>query len=209
MEEGEPTERTQARRALYRFLSTAFYPPRSDSREVWAGLKLAAGADDEKSGTSIQLDGDGLEIEYNRLFVGPARVPCPPYESVHVKDRPEMELGLVLGPSAADVKRKYSEAGLVVSESFRDLPDHIGVELEFMWFLCDRELNSKDDGDAEKWRRLERDFLASHLEPWAGQFAAKVLGSTSSPYYRLAATVLQGFLTDEAEYLGTARRGQP
>ena len=46
-----------------------------------------------------------LEIEYNRLFVGPGRPQAPPYESVYRDPR-----GLVMGPTARDVERRYAYA---------------------------------------------------------------------------------------------------
>jgi TorA maturation chaperone TorD len=208
MEESDSVERNKVRRGLYHLLSSAFYPPRSDAKEVWAGLDLVAEPEGYRREALTRLDREELGTEYNRLFVGPASVPCPPYESVHRTDRPEMESGLVLGPSASDARRRYAEAGLVISNDFKDLPDHIAVELEFMCFLCDREMDSKDSSDAEKWRRLQRDFVASHLKPWVGPFANKILASTRSPYYTLAAMVLEAFLADESEYLGIEQRGQ-
>jgi TorA maturation chaperone TorD len=193
----ESDERTRARRGIYQTLSSAFYPPRSDSRAVWERLQLIAG-----STAQAEPEGDRLDLEYNRLFVGPANVPCPPYESVHRTDRPEMESGLVLGPSVTDVKRMYAQAGLSVSEHFKDLPDHVAVELEFMSYLCGKELESRGGDDFERWRKLQAEFAASHLKPWIERFSEGVLASSRSSFYSLAADVLGAFVADELEYLG-------
>jgi len=194
MEDLPSEDRTRARAALYQVLSSAFYPPKADAEGVWDAMNRAAGAGADRPDLSR------LDLEYNRLFVGPGRLPCPPYESVHRRDRPEMELGLVLGPSTVEVKKAYADAGLAVGPDFRDLPDHIAVELEFMHFLCTKELESK--GKEEKWHQMQAEFVRSHLEPWAGTFAAKTMASTKSPFYRLAATLLDELVKDEAEYLG-------
>ncbi len=194
--ESQRAERTRARRALYSILSSAFYPPNSEVGEVWKGMVRAS----EQEEVAFEPLRDELEIEYNRLFVGPGKVPCSPYESVHRVDRPEMELGLVLGPSTLEVKRMYAEAGVSPAKGFRDLPDHIAVELEFMYFLCGRELETQGE-ETEKWRMMEREFVRSHLTVWVGTFTSKILSSTTSPFYRLSATLLDELVRDEAEYL--------
>jgi putative dimethyl sulfoxide reductase chaperone len=195
MEDLPPSERTRARAALYQVLSSAFYPPKQDMANVWEAMNRAA----EEGAGMNPPDLARLKLEYNRLFVGPGKLPCPPYESVHRSDRPEMELGLVLGPSTSEVKKAYAEAGLVIGPAFRDLPDHIAVELEFMHFLCTKELESK--GDGAKWHRMQKEFVRSHLKPWVGAFAAKTVAEAKSPFYRLAATLLDEFVKDETEYL--------
>ena len=199
MEDIGPAERTEARTALYRLLSLAFYPPKDDSSDLWDKLNLAS--EGEKDRAASQPDQRALELEYNRLFVGPGKLPCPPYESVHRKDRPEMDIGLVLGPSVLDVKNRYAEAGLVVSGNFHDLPDHIAVELEFMCFLCAKELESKVTDERERWRKMEKEFVGLHLKPWVAEFASKLSASTTSPFYGLASRVLDEFISDETAYL--------
>jgi TorA maturation chaperone TorD len=203
MGESDTAVRTRARVAIYHVLSSAFYPPRPDAAVIWATMHNALDLGDVEA-AGPRLDKDQLEIEYNRLFVGPSRVPCPPYESVHRSDRPDMERGLVLGPSVADVKKMYAEAGLAVSADFKDLPDHIAVELEFMYYLCSKELETRTDSPQGMWRDTQRRFFESHLEPWADVFAAKILASTQSPYYRLAANLLRELLQDERAYLDVA-----
>jgi len=196
MEDLPPAERTRARAALYQVLSSAFYPPKGDMANVWDAMNRAA----EGGAVGNEPELARLDLEYNRLFVGPGRLPCPPYESVHRSDRPEMELGTVLGPSTVEVKKAYAEAGLVIGPDFKDLPDHIAVELEFMHFLCIKELESKADG--AKWHQMQKEFVRSHLRLWVGSFTAKTITSTKSPFYRLAATLLDEFVKDETEYLG-------
>jgi len=192
-------ERTEARTSLYRLLSLAFYPPKADSIDLWDRLNLAS--EGQKNTETSQPNQRALELEYNRLFVGPGKLPCPPYESVYRKDRPEMDIGLVLGPSVFDVKKRYAEAGLVVSGNFHDLPDHIAVELEYMCFLCVKELGPKTTEEGGSWRKMQRDFVGLHLKPWVKEFTSKVSASTTSPFYRLAASVLEEFIADETEYL--------
>jgi len=133
-------------------------------------------------------------------------MPCPPYEAVYRKDRPDFERGLVMGPSTADVRRAYLAAGLDISKTFTDLPDHIAAEMEFMQFLCAEEarLAQSNNEDAAKMKNMQREFHKNHIEPWVGDFADCILRSTTSPFYKATATVLKEFAKSEADYLADA-----
>lgn len=145
-----------------------------------------------------------LRAEYLRLFVGPGHVPCPPYESVYRTDRPVWQRGLVMGPSTADVRRRYAEAALTISKNYRDLPDHVSVEMEFMHFLCAEESKLTELGNIDesaKMRKMQRDFLEDHIMPWTGNFAERILNSTDSSFYKAAANLLRAVVKSDFEYL--------
>ena len=189
----------------YKALSLCFFPPTQESKSLLNVLDVFLDSDEslnqDTKSTETPFDLAKLEYEYNRLFVGPGRLKCPPYESVHRKDRPEFELGLVLGPSTNDVKKQYQESGLDISKSFRDLPDHIAVELEFMYYLCLNETKATDNYEADVWRERQRRFVHSHLSTWADTFANLVLPNTSSPLYRSGAKLLKEFIDEEVKFL--------
>jgi len=149
------------------------------------------------------LSNEDLTKEYLRLFVGPGHVKCPPYESIYRQDRPLLEKGLVMGPSTADVRRRYAEAELVLAKNFNDLPDHIAVEMEFMHFLCAEELRALEEGncqEATRRREMQQEFLREHLEPWVDRFAECILRSTSSSFHKSAANLLKTFVKNESEH---------
>lgn len=199
-------EACETRATVYRTLSLAFYPPTSDIAEIWQTLNELTPNDSESADNGKStVDLNRNSFEYNRLFVGPVHLPCPPYESVYRKDRSELEVGTVLGPSTLDTKRRYREAGLEISNRFKDLPDHIAVELEFMHYLCSKELQAEDPEEAEKFTRMQRAFLKLHLTSWIPAFTNNVTRSTTSSFYKKAAFVLKEFVDDEQEYLATAQ----
>ncbi|MGC8661938.1 MAG: TorD/DmsD family molecular chaperone [Nitrososphaeria archaeon] len=182
-----------SRAAIYGMFSNLFYrPERGMENTIQAFLSIAG----QERGEPLDMpaDTDRLEIEYNRLFVGPGHVPCPPYESVYRKDRPLMERGLVMGPSTIDVQKRYGEAGLQKSKDFKDLPDHIAVELEFMRYLCAKEA---DEGPG-KWRTMQVEFLNHHVKPWYLEFAECVKKHTTG-FYAVLADELAKFLKEEIE----------
>jgi TorA maturation chaperone TorD len=99
------------RRMLYRLLALAFYEPSAALDEVLEsetavvefeqaarlilgeeGTRLVRAMVDAFHQTTDDLD---LTVEYNRLFVGPGALPCPPYQSVYDKTRSSEDQGTV------------------------------------------------------------------------------------------------------------------
>ncbi len=69
--------------------------------------------------------GHALEEEYIGVFMhNPERAPCLPYESIYVEPG-----GEAAGWVVALLEREYAAAGLALSPSLKDLPDHVAVEL--------------------------------------------------------------------------------
>ncbi len=101
-----------------------------------------------------------------------------------------------MGPSVHDVLKRYSEAGFSLGSGFRDLPDHIEVEMEFMHLLCEKELESQ--GEWSPWRRRQEEFVRLHLVPWVYHFADRVEQKSRSPFYKSAALLLREFVSTEA-----------
>jgi len=204
------TEKYEFRANVYGILALAFSPPKMECGKLYEAILQAYqllhsnDASTSKEHNAQNLSGAQLSKEHLRLFVGPGRVPCPPYESVYRQDRPILERGLVMGPSTADVRHRYAEADLVLPKNFTDLPDHIAVEMEFMHFLCAEELKSIEQGnlqESERRRKMEQEFLKEHLEPWVESFADHVLNSTNSSFYRTAAELLKAFVKNESGHL--------
>jgi len=207
-----PNDRDPAalRGRIYRILAAAFSPPNEDTDSLYNAL-IETHVSLESTKTSPEpthaSENPNLTArakEHLRLFVGPGHIPCPPYEAVHRKDRPDFERGLVMGPSTADVRRAYLAAGLEISKTYTDLPDHISAEMEFMQFLCAEESRLELQGkkeEAAKMKNMQREFHKNHIEPWVADFADCILRSTVSPFYKTAANVLKEFSKSEAYYL--------
>lgn len=123
-----------------------------------------------------------LALAYTRLFLGPQKPLVYPYESVHI----EGQLG---GITCDQVKRCYAEAGLKMSTTQHQLPDHISVELAFMAYLAAQE--EQDTAQAQTWRQKQRRFLLDHLARWLPSFWQKIENSAAHPYYHEAACTLR------------------
>lgn len=121
-----------------------------------------------------------LAVEYTRLFTTAIpNVPCPPYESIYRENE-------VMGKSTLDVIDSYNQAGLSIMEKFHDLPDHVAVELEFLYYL-------KNYGYSEEFNA----FMNEHFSKWILQFCVQVEKNDNIGFYRNAAGVLRKFVNKE------------
>ncbi|WLI73429.1 molecular chaperone TorD family protein [Halomonas alkalicola] len=72
------------------------------------------------------------------------------------------------------IKEAYQESGLALSEKHEELPDHLGVELEFLQYLSFREGESLKDEEGEIvkfWRSKQAHFLDRFSVPFVTQLA--------------------------------------
>ena len=85
-----------------------------------------------------------LKVDFAKLFVGPYQLMAAPYGSVYLDDGRTL-----MGDSTFDVKNRYREEGLDTAKDFKDAPDHITAELEFMYYLVFKEIEAFSDSDIE------------------------------------------------------------
>lgn len=142
----------------------------------------------------------GLEEEYVRLFMHhPEHTPCLPYESVYVDPG-----GQAVGQVITLVEREYAAAGLSLSPSLKDLPDHAAVELEFMAFLCAQEADAWErESLTEGVQALERQasFLERHLVRWFPRWAGEVETLAGEGIYYLVAAAAGAFVGQDGDLL--------
>ncbi len=150
-----------------------------------------------------------LEIEYTNLFVAPFGQYVTPYESVY---RDECEIagkktkGLLVGRSTLDVRKIIRLIGAEIEQSYRGLPDHIGLELQVMQYLCDREARAWDQKNrslASQYLASEKRFLEEHLAIWVPTLARRILERTTSHFYRAMACLTREYIRIEIETLKT------
>ena len=218
------TDRTSwaaARGNMYKFLAAAFLEPPGevligplledgfldDLEEVFGA---AAVSDLRRFAAEFQGDYEGLDQEFQGLFMVPLGQYVTPYEAVYRDEREvgdERVRGLLLGPSTLAVKQLYREAGAAISEQFEDLPDHVGLELACMEFLCAGEARAWEREDLDEVKqvgRFQRRLLHDHLLQWVPALCARVRDRAAGPFYRGIASLTEEFLAREAECLTTA-----
>lgn len=139
---------------------------------------------------------EALLVEYAALFVGPGKLLAAPYGSIYLDDEK-----LLMGDSTLEVIKTYREHGLAIDNEFHCPPDHITVELEFMYFLLHKEATALHESDietAKKYLATSESFLQANLLKWVPQFAEDIITESTVEYYRLLGQALQAYVSSTA-----------
>jgi thiosulfate reductase/polysulfide reductase chain A len=145
---------------------------------------------------------EGLQVEYTGLFITAFHdLSCLPYESIYCDDSRRL-----MGESVVSVKRLYNRFGLGVSHTFKDLPDHIGAELEFMFFLSNNESKFEAD-ESDEERKLcihyENKFLEDHMMRWIPDFVDCLERSYSSELFIHLSRFVREFVREDSGFLSS------
>ncbi|NIA14346.1 MAG: hypothetical protein GWP08_09705 [Nitrospiraceae bacterium] len=207
------SELAVSRQNVYAYLARAFSaPPSSEEIRSLGNIGLldeAASLFSDAMASALQqcaalaANGDEWESlardEFMRLFKVPGAHYVMPYESVY-RDTREIEgeevTGLLMGESAVDVQKWYRLAALDISEDFKDLPDHIALELMYLAHLCIKErefASAHDEAHLLRAWEMERDFLAAHVVAWIVPLRNKICEKTQHPYFRAVAELAVDF----------------
>jgi TorA maturation chaperone TorD len=131
-----------------------------------------------------------FQQEFVRLFRGlsPRYSPPPPYESVHREGR-------LWGASTVAVRKLYRQWGLEPAEAFRgEPPDHLGLELQFMGFLCEQAHTAEDEGRRREALQTQQAFLEEHLS-WIEAFEERTLTYDPHRFYEGLLRLTSAWLT--------------
>ena len=132
-----------------------------------------------------------LVLEYTRLFIGPGKH-VSPYESVY-RDNEDA----LWSETTVEVKNFIEASGLAYSCNWHGLPDHIGVELEFMHRLTCHEREARAKGDqkaAIHCLEFEKRFIDEHLSQWVPAFCDKVKEESRVGFYGAMAEFTKQFI---------------
>jgi TorA maturation chaperone TorD len=195
-----------ARENLSRLLAACYYEPGPEFAEekVFDSMLEAAAriapqlaALAKSLGEAYAAEGhEALLLDYTRLFLGPNQIAAKPYGSIWLEGQ-----NSVMGDSTMAVQKLYEQGGFDMSEDFREVPDHIAVELEFLYLLIYRENEAARNGEPEALREkaaLRKHFLDEHLGRWTAPFTAAVIAGAQCSYYRRLAELTLGFVDLEA-----------
>lgn len=142
-----------------------------------------------------------VQSEYVRLF--DYRPSCPMFESSYIakgKRNP--------GEVKLSVEESYNEFGLETSSNFKEPPDHIMLELEFMHFLCFREGESlnKDSGNKHRYIEGQRRFCENHILTWVPDFCDRVEKNANELFFGILAALTKDFLIHDVDYMNALCR---
>ena len=144
-----------------------------------------------------------ISAEYDRLFIGgTGPMEAPPCESAY-GERATARAAITRGPPTSAVEEFYQRYGMQPPLSHRDLADNIATELEFMWFLTQREADAWEKGEVETAKELRRAqlvFVDEHLARWLPDFCGRVQSAARTKLYLALAGILWEFLEVETRW---------
>ena len=127
--------------------------------------------------------------EYTRLFIGPYKLPCPPWESVYTSPKK-----LLMQDAYDEVQKSYEKIGLIINNP-DILPDHIGAELNFLAVLF-QKINSEPEKRLS-YMNIAKIFCDEHLMKWIPQFTRDMEAAADSSFYKGLARATRDFLMSE------------
>ena len=112
-------------------------------------------------------ESDAVTWEYRRLFIGPARKPCPPWGSVYTDH--EM---VVFGETTLALRAWMREHGVWRNSDEQTPEDHIGLMLALMGFL------------AQERPELLDEYLRDHLLTWSSHYLDQLEQFSQQDFFR-------------------------
>jgi len=201
MSDYEPDVAT-AHEDMCRFLSACFYEPAPEFAEekLFDSMLAAAKQIDPVLAESARKLGEAfaaedlqtLLVDYTRLFLGPLQVRAQPYGSCWMDAREQSS-----DNQSHAVLELYNAGGLELDDEFRELPDHVAIELEFLYLLAFARNEAQRAGNESELKtaeQLERQFLSEHLGAWIGPFSAAVRSGAETQFYRELAGMTERFV---------------
>lgn len=130
---------------------------------------------------------DGLGEEYVRLFISDRQgIRAPLYASCYAAAEPGERAPLMGEPALAMQDRLHSQ-GLSLADDIGEPPDHLSIELEYLYFLLKKGWSDNDDKMVDE----ASSFATTIMLPWImklQQALAEI--ETASRFYPLITTVL-------------------
>jgi TorA maturation chaperone TorD len=153
-----------------------------DVPDFMPGLKDSINGIDSDSEEQLS----DLLWEYTRLFIGPYKLPCPPWESVYTSGK-----RLMMQEAYDEVRNLYNEVGLKIDQP-NIMPDHIGAELNFLGVLYSKI--SDDHKKRPYYKDIAKRFLDEHLKRWIPQFTLDMEEAANLKFYKALAKVTRDFI---------------
>ncbi len=195
-----------AKADVYRLLSACYYQPEEAflEEDIFGQLKAAMVKANPKWTPQVSAMDDcfrntgseALILDYSRLFLGPFDILAKPYGSVYL-DREDT----IMGNSTMQALAVYREGGFEVADDFREVPDHVAAELEFLYLLSFRIGQAAEADERNRLRALKCRFLEEHLGRWVGRLAEAMRNGAETDFYKLLGDVTEHFVREDMREL--------
>ena len=184
-------DRAAALADMCRLLAACYYEPSPELAEekVFDSLAEAARRIDPFLVTHVlQLkrafeseSNENLLVDYSRLFLGPGGILALPYESAWLEKDSNASID-----ATQVLLELFEDGGFEMNTEFRDLPDHIAVELEFLYTLLFQIAAAIQTGDQralDKALALRWSLVEQHLGRWVQNFQTAIHSGAECRFY--------------------------
>lgn len=144
-----------------------------------------------------ELITDYYNVDFTNLFL----MHLVPYESFYIREDQMIESGgenpVMALYNALDFRVELDKARVVS-------PDHIGIELEFMYMLCNalqKAYEAKDEEGIKELLDIQYGFLKDHILKWMPMFLIAMKNESRTPLYHDTADLTLEFILSDFEYL--------
>lgn len=203
-----------AKADVCRLLSACYYEPGPEfvEEKLFDSLLVAANQLDPALGAqalllkrSFENDSiDELLVDYSKLFLGPGHTLAPPYESAWRDKNSDDPVD-----SVQSLIELYDDCGFAIDPDFRDLPDHVAVELEVLYTLIFQQAAAMRSGDQKALdhaKALQWSLQTRHIDAWLGAFADALRESAQCSFYRHLSTMTMAFMEIAGDGQGQTRQ---
>ncbi|MCH9813782.1 MAG: molecular chaperone TorD family protein [Epsilonproteobacteria bacterium] len=126
-----------------------------------------------------------------------------PYESFYTREDAMIESG-----GDNPIYTFYERFNFVVEKDKARVisPDHIAIEMEFMYMLIGAEAKAIENSDykaAKEYKEMQKEFLEKHLLTFAPIYLINVKNESKTPFYHDAAMTGLEFLLSDYQHLQT------
>ena len=132
-----------------------------------------------------------LEQAYVRLFINSREgIAAPLYASAYADGRDSSKNAPLMGPPAVMMNKLFESKGLTLAGTMHEPPDHLSIELEYLYFLLERG-----------WSAADRSLLAEAVSfageimlPWVTLLQDRIATEKECRFYPLITSLLVSIL---------------
>ena len=142
-----------------------------------------------------------LEQAYVRLFINSRDgITAPLYASCYMPGGAPEDDSPLMGPPAILIKERFESKGLSLGDHIHEPPDHLSIELEYLYFLLERGWSTDDATLMDE----AVTFSAEIMLPWVLKFQQRLVAvETECRFYQLITAILCAIL----RFIGASNTG--
>ena len=134
---------------------------------------------------------NNLEEDYVRLFISDSKgIRTPLHASCYIGEETD-EITPLMGKPALDMRERFKSKGLSIAADVAEPPDHLAIELEYLYFLLERGWAEKDNSLLEE----AFSFSSEVMLPWVMKLQKRLdVIETENHFYPFISTLLCSIL---------------